>query len=228
MIALILDVETTGKDPLRDEIIEVAGLTWSTAHRAAGNSFSVLVKRPTNGAVTVNGITPELAMQHGLEPGVAIDMVGRWMEKSDVVVAHNADFDKSFFPDGIQRRRPWLCTQDDFDWPCPSPKNGLIDILLAHGLGVSHAHRAHVDAENIARLFEACVRMGHDIEKMFERAMRPKRRYRAKVSFGNNELAKAAGFRWVPERKSWVRKIADEDVAAAREKYTFEIEEMLG
>lgn len=46
---------------------------------------------------------------------------------------------------------------------------------------------------------------------MFQMALRPKAWFKALVSYDNRELAKKAGFKWIPELKSWVRKMAVDD-----------------
>jgi len=50
-----------------------------------------------------------------------------------------------------------------------------------------------------------------DIQTMFAKALRPKAVFKALVSYEERELAKQAGFKWFPERKSWERKMTVED-----------------
>jgi DNA polymerase-3 subunit epsilon len=114
---------------------------------------------------------------------------------------------------------------DDVTWPRASTSQSLIAIALAHGVGVSHAHRALTDCDILARLLER-VAETHDVEAMLVKAMRPKKKYRAMVSFDTNQLAKERGFRWSPEEKIWWRKFVPEDVPGLQ--LPFELQEVDG
>lgn len=216
MHLLFFDLETNGTDPYKDSIVEAAGVLWSIPHRSMVGAFSWLVKAEHNNAERINGIPEDLVTTEGVRVDVLRDRLATWFMRSETVVAHNAAFDRSFTEQiGMPSfgMPPWLCTQDDFDWPRASKSNGLVDIMLTHGLGVVQAHRALTDAMGIARLFERCAEMGHPPEELLRLARRPKRRYRAHVTFRTNQLAKENGFRWSPDDKMWWRKIAPEDVA---------------
>ncbi len=218
---LIYDCETTGVDPEKDQVIEVAGLLWSVHHESTISGFSFVLQAEENPAVAINGIPSALLREHGTPPVDAWKRVDAWMGRADLVIAHNAGFDRAFQERATTMRRNWVCTQDDIEWPRPSPSQKLTDIMLAHGLGVSHAHRALVDVMSIARLFERCAELGFRPEHMLNKALRPKTRYRAHVAFATNNLAKEAGFRWSPEEKIWWRRLVPEDIPAL--KLRFEI-----
>lgn len=227
---LIFDVETSGTDPAKDSIIEAAGILWSTMHVSTIAGFSFIVRRSDNAAQPINGIPPALLEEHGLPPADAYGRIDAWMRRADIIVAHNAAFDRGFCTVAFaDPGRPWVCSQDDIDWPRPSPSQKLTDIMLAHGLGVSHAHRALVDVMNIARLLERAEELqGYEggTRRLLERAMRPKQRYRAvtgKYDAKMNEVYKQHGFRWDGDHKEWWRKLAIEDVPAMQTKYPFAI-----
>ncbi len=224
---LLYDCETNGLDPDKDQVVEVAGLLWSVQHESTVSGFSFCVRAEHNDAQAVNGIPADMLLSHGVAQAEAWTRVQAWMGRADAVVAHNAGFDRSFARphlSGVMRDKPWICTQDDVDWPRASKSQQLTDILLAHGLGISHAHRALVDVMNLARLFERVAELGLRPRPLLERAMRPKTRYRALVTFATNQLAKQAGFRWDPAmvydgmRKpgGWWRRIAPEDLAGMK------------
>jgi DNA polymerase-3 subunit epsilon len=46
---------------------------------------------------------------------------------------------------------------------------------------------------------------------MFAEALRPKAVFKALVTYYEREQAKKEGFKWIPQRKSWERKMAIED-----------------
>jgi len=228
-LVLLYDCETNGTDPARDEVIEAAGILWDVGEASTVAGFSVTYRADTNAAEHINGIRPSLLQRRGTPPADAWRRVQAWMERADVVIAHNAAFDRSFCPQPLQSLRPWVCTQDDVDWPYAGASRGLVDLLLAHGLGVSHAHRALVDVMNLARLFERCSDMGHLPADLLAKAMREKRRYRAitgRFDPSLNARLKEHGFRWDGDAREWWRRLAVEDVPGLKALYPFAIEEV--
>lgn len=226
MKALIFDVETTGVDHETDEVIEAAGVLFSVDCVAQIAGFSFIMKSSgSNAAEHVNGISDGLLAAYGISQSEGWKRVVAWMDRADVIVAHNAAFDRAFCL-GVAPPKPWVCTQDDVDWPRAAAGSKLTDIMLAHGLGVSHAHRAMVDCLNIARLFERCHELGHPPDVLLAKAMRPKKTYKALVTFANNALAKQHAFRWHPERKIWWRRIATDDLEAFASSAPFGIQEV--
>ncbi len=68
----------------------------------------------------------------------------------------------------------------------------------------------------MARLFTRARELGADLEAMIAKGLRPRALFEVAdrgFDANRNEHAKAAGFRWVPERKSWERTMAIEDAA---------------
>ena len=51
------------------------------------------------------------------------------------------------------------------------------------------------------------------LEPLFRRAMRPKVRVVAQVSFEQKDLAKAEGFFWDAARREWYRRMPAEDIS---------------
>ncbi len=207
---MCFDVETTGTDPAVDRVIEVGAVLWSVEHATHVAQFSTLLAGDDNAAERVNGI-PVGALRRGGAPPAVWARLDRWVEQSDAIVAHQAEFDRAFTPPGWDQGRPWICSMNDIAWPRVSSSRSLAAIALAHGLGVVDIHRALTDCRLLSRLFERCVELGHDVGAMLARALRPKGRYVALVSYDARELAKAAGFRWAAESKTWEREMATED-----------------
>jgi DNA polymerase-3 subunit epsilon len=210
---LILDTETTGIDPAKDRAIEVGAVLWSVEHRTIDRCYSAILRGEGNAAEAVNGI-PAAALPFATAPDFAWDTVGTMAGGADAFVAHSADFDRGFTPEPLARLLPWICTIDDVQWPRASDSRSLVALALAHGLGISHAHRALTDCLTIARLLERVAEMGHDVGAMLARGLRLKAKFQALVSYETNALAKTAGFRWDAAAKIWWRKMAVDDVAA--------------
>ena len=209
---LILDTETTGVDD-GAVCIEVACALYSLKHAAVVRSFSSLIRHHENPAEAVNRISPALLAEAPL-PGNVWPVIDRMALSVRAIVAHSADFDRRFVPPIVAANAPWVCSMDDLAWPRPAGRS-LVALALAHDLGVSHAHRAAVDVDLLARLFTRAAEMGADLEAMITRGLRPKALFVALVPFERKDEAKVAGFKWdesVP--KAWSRRMAIEDVAA--------------
>lgn len=225
---LLFDTETTGTDPAKDQVVEAAGLLVSAKHASFIAGFTYTIHATANPAAALNGIPAELLAEHGGQAAAVWDRVAAWMQKADAVMAHNAGFDRAFCPQPLQGLRPWICSQDDVDWPRASGSRGLVDICLAHGVGISRAHRALADVMNMATLLERVQDMGTPVGELLSKAMRPKRRYRAvtgKYDPALNARLKEHGFRWDGEAKAWWKRLVVEEVPQLMAQYPFAVAE---
>jgi len=212
MITCIVDVETTGFDPKADRVVEVAAVRFHVEHGAVIETFSSLIEGTENEAEHINHIPPAL-LKHGcLEEQVWSSLTGM-IATSDCVLAHNAQFDKSFisprlaFGENEKSRPPWLCSIRDFEWPTKSDSKKLTELALAHGVPVLSAHRALTDVDILVRLLQRVKERGHDLAAMFNSAMTPKPLLAALVSYDDREKAKAAKFSWNAVAKRWERRM---------------------
>ena len=155
MKILVVDTETTGLTH-EDEIVEIACL--------------LLEKR--KGRLTEMGryeglrepgcrISPHAEAAHGLSMarlrGHRLDMsaINLLFERCDVVVAHNASFDRRFVHALVPESRSchWLCSCRGIAWKSHGMPNGrLQDLIAHHGIDPGQAHRAMSDVVALARL----------------------------------------------------------------------------
>jgi DNA polymerase-3 subunit epsilon len=210
MRILILDVETSGFDPDKDHLLEVAVVRWSVEHRAVIAAASWLLAAPGNAAEPINGIPPAL-LSEGIELDRVIADVHRWAKGCDLVLAHNGEFDRSWVG---EIGPPWVDSAWDLEWPRAGAGRTLVQLALAHGLAVLEAHRALSDCLLLARLLARVGEMGADVGRLLERARRPKLKVISLAPFEDRELVKSHGFRWAPHPlKEWWRMMPLEDVA---------------
>jgi DNA polymerase-3 subunit epsilon len=209
--ALILDTETTSLEPPpKGAAIEVAVTLFDLTHAQPVESFASLIRCDRNEAVRVNGIPIEM-LKSASPSAIVWGHVKAIAERAQVVVAHNAEFDRQFTPDlGI----PWVCSEGDIQWPHQARGGSLVNLALSLGLGVASAHRAMADVDTLARIFTRLVERGHDLSELVRHAMRPKALFYALVSFEEKELAKECGFRWDGSEKVWFKRMAVDDVKA--------------
>jgi DNA polymerase-3 subunit epsilon len=204
----ILDTETTGTDPSTHTTVEVAVMLFDLKHAQPSASFASLIKGPAqNEAAAINNIPPEM-IPEAREPDMVWRAVNWIIEPAEVVVAHNAEFDKQFCPDF---GKPWACSENDFKWPGRARGGNLVGLALSLGLGVASAHRAMADVDTLARVLTRLGELGHDLEALVTHAMRPKQKFKAILPYELRQEAKDAGFRWDGDTKTWWRVMAPED-----------------
>ncbi|MGD1874308.1 MAG: 3'-5' exonuclease [Mastigocoleus sp.] len=229
---LIVDTETTALEPELGQVIEVGAILYSVKYQTIIQQVATLLPAQNNPAQSINRIdvAPLLEIDEKTA-NIGLQMIVEMAKKSEFAmvhghppsaIAHNAEFDKKWFGiprtgeielpvlvDGGGKPLRWLCTCDDFEFPNQiRQRMSLVDLALAHGIGVYANHRALTDCQLIAWLFDVM----EDLQGMFVRAARVKGRYIALVSFEDRGLAKEAGFRWFPKTKTWERVMAKEDV----------------
>lgn len=158
----VVDVETTGLDPQRHRIVQVAVVTvaadgtvldrWSTTvhpglHRVGARRVHGLTRRELRLAPSFAAIAPEVLRR--------LD--------GAVFTAHNAAFDLAFLSAACRRARhptphgEWLCTMAlsrSLD-PQRVDSHRLADVLSRHGLANLRPHDALADAEATAALLPA-------------------------------------------------------------------------
>ncbi|TRD15397.1 3'-5' exonuclease [Palleronia caenipelagi] len=139
---VVFDTETTGLDPQRDEIIQLAGARVLGQRLLRGEEFDQLVNpgRPIPPSSTeIHGITPEM-VANAPELGSALAGFAEFTEDS-VLVAHHAAFDLAFLTRAKAQGlpaidRPTLCTARLSSKLFPHSDDHTLD-TLARRLGVT-------------------------------------------------------------------------------------------
>ena len=210
---LIIDTETTGLDSKNDDCLEVGSILFNVKSRSVLAQQSFLLPVENNNAEKINNIPAEITrLPQPLSE--AIIYFESLVRVSDLIVAHNAEFDKKWF--GLNKlpriEKPWICSMDDMTWPADrqlKTRPSVRDLALAYGVPVWNAHRALTDCIYLAEVFKRCS----DFEKLLIRGLEPKILVCAEISYEERHLAKNSGFRWNDAIKgAWSRKMSRRDI----------------
>lgn len=204
-LGLFVDTETTGLDPRRDEVIELAMVrfTYGIDGRIfrIGDAFEGLRQpsRPIPDAVTaLTGISNEMVAGKKLDP----TEIEAFVENgADLVVAHNAAFDRGFLEGltGLFARKPWACSMSQIRWAEEGFEGTKLG-YLAMGAGFFYdRHRAANDCaaaiELLARPLPRSGRTG--MSHLLDAARATSWRIWAEDSpFAIKDTLKMRGYRW--------------------------------
>ena len=201
---ILLDVETTGLDQQKDQIIELGMVKFDYLPdgRIAGlrNVFSSFNEpsEPIPMEVTaLTGITNEMvAGQHIDEAAVS-----SFVDDAVIVIAHNASFDRKFvercWP--IFRNKAWGCSATEVEWRKHGFEGSRLGYLL-NGAGFFHqAHRAVDDCHALLEILalELPPTGTSALAVLLERARKKTMRVWAEQSpFDLKDSLKRRGYRW--------------------------------
>jgi DNA polymerase-3 subunit epsilon len=200
---LVVDVETTGLDPRRDEIIELAMTPFiygvNGAVFSVGESFQGLRQptQPISAEITaITGITDAMVAGQWIDPAD----VARFAAPASLVIAHNAAFDRRFlerFSD-VFTTKPWACSLSQIDWSGEGFEGTKLAYLAQAAGFFYERHRAMHDClATVELLASRLPRSGvTGLSRLLEAARAPTWRIWAENSpFDLKDLLKARGYR---------------------------------
>ncbi|MBZ2169850.1 MULTISPECIES: PolC-type DNA polymerase III [Marinobacter] len=159
---IILDLETTGLNPARDEVIAIGAVAIQGGVIHLDDQFDLILRRPElniDETVLIHGIGNE-ALTHGHETQDALLYLLEWMN-GDPILAYHSAFDQKFLEKalklqiGYTRNHLWMDAADLLPALFPDIKPGGkgLDHWAEHfGLEFSTRHHAAADAMATAEL----------------------------------------------------------------------------
>lgn len=220
---LFVDVETTGLDPERHEIIELAMVPFT--YGVSGLIFEIgepfqALRQPSE------PISPEITALTGIDDSMVegcvinVESMERCVESADLVIAHNANFDRKFLErfNPIFEFKPWACTSSQIDWRAEGFEGTRLAYLVA-GAGLFYdRHRALNDCRAAIELLATPLpKSGRfALQCLLERAREAA--WRIFASFAPFELKdalRARGYRWNGDGhgplRAWFIDVSDAD-----------------
>lgn len=218
-----LDTETTGLNRRGDAIIEI-GLRAFRFNKttgdllALGESYSGLEDpgRPLSDEVKIlTGLRTEDLRGKKID-WIAVD---RMLGAADIILAHNAGFDRPFVEKKSEaaREKPWGCSQKQIDWTMKGFGSSKLELLsIYHGF-FTDAHRALSDVDALLHLLsmQDTQTARPYLNELLITARRPMVRVFAVNSpFESKDLLKDRGYSWDLEKKVWSKSIYKESAEA--------------
>jgi len=201
---ILLDVETTGLDQQKDEIIELGMVKFDylpdgriVGLRDVYASFNEPSEPIPLEVTALTGITGGMVAGQRIDDSAVTSFVG----DAVIVIAHNASFDRKFVERywSIFQRKAWGCSATEVEWR----KNGFEGSRLGYLLnGAGFFHQAHRAVDDCHALLEilACelpTTGTSALAALLERARKKTMRVWAEQSpFDLKDSLKRRGYRW--------------------------------
>lgn len=215
-IALI-DLETTGFNAGADEIIEIGlvQVAYSPTVRKITSIIEITSQfeqpsKPISELITnITGITNEMVAGKKIDDA----HVARIFNSSQLMVAHNARFDRSFSDIRFKAlaNKPWACSVKDIDWYTIGFESAKLEYLLLKNGYFYSGHRAATDCLAMVALFEA---VPNALPELLQSASKASIKIEAKgVGYNDREVVKGRGYKWNGDGKFWWHIVSEDDYA---------------
>jgi DNA polymerase III subunit epsilon len=202
--AILLDVETTGLDTARDEIIELGMVkfTYLPDGRIGRviDTFSCFnqpsIPIPTE-ITALTGITDEMVEGHSLDT----ECISEFASDAVVIIAHNAGFDRKFMERyaSLFTHKAWACSVSEIQWRGHGFEGSRLSYLLMKAGLFHEAHRAVDDCLALLEILAITLpQLDRTVlSALLERARRKTIRIWAEQSpFELKDELKRRGYRW--------------------------------
>ena len=220
-----IDLETTGLKKDQDEIIEIA-LRLVKVDKNSGKiisiessyeSFNDSTKQLDPIIITVTGITNEMIRNHKIDWNCVHNIIS----DSDIVLAHNAQFDRGFLDRylPVSKEKLWACSHRDIDWLHRGFVKQSLELLsIWHGF-YYESHRAMNDVDALIHLLtHNSYNENHPILELITNSKKIHYKVTALNSpFETKDLLKSNYYKWDPKIRSWWKMILEDELDKERE-----------
>ena len=242
---LVLDTETTGLEAAKEKVIELALLRVAVDTSMGLPVGPVQVYdgledpgRPIPPAITdITGINNDMVRGQRLDEA----RIAELMQGVDLVVAHNAGFDRPFVEARLPEfaRLPWACSFADLDWKKLGQSSAKLENLALACGWFYDAHRAETDCHALLAVLAqplqrfgkhgdiAAIASAESIElnapaapvtgmsTLWQAAAQTHHRLQATgAPFEAKDALKARGYRWDSQQRVWGTNLRSESALA--------------
>lgn len=203
-VGILVDFETTGLDTSQDEVIEIGMVKfcYSECGDVTGvvdtfSSFNQPSKSIPAVVTALTGITDEMVAGQRIDAKT----VSSFAADADIVIAHNAQFDRRFAERGwpVFAEKRWACSVREIDWRKHGIDGSKLGYLLATG---GYFHDGHRAVEDCQALLEILARELPETNQtalaaLLDRSNRPTYRIWAeRAPYDFKDVLKKRGYRW--------------------------------
>ena len=220
---IVLDTETTGLDARNEKVIELAMLSVlvDTATGQPVGPVTLYESFEDPGKPIPPQITEITGIDDSMVQGQRIDdaAVTALVEQADLIVAHNAGFDRPFvearWP--VFARKAWNCSFAGIDWKKEGSGSAKLEFLASERGWFYDAHRAQVDCHALLQVLSSPLADGlTGLSRLLKGAGQTRYKLRATgAPFEAKDKLKSRGYRWDGEGRVWWCSLASDDVLDA-------------
>ena len=224
---VFLDTETTGVNRANDKIIELA-LKIATFEKSSGmivsidqvyESFNDPGEDISQEIIMLTGIGNDMVQGQSIDWG----MVDTILKDADIVVAHNASFDRAFVEkhSSVSPNKIWACSINDINWLGRGFSSAKQELLCYwHGF-YFEAHRAMNDVDALIHLLtHPSYNIDRPVLELIENSQKP-----TYVIFATNfnydpvkkDIVKANKYKWNPEEKIWYKNVKFDNLESEKD-----------
>lgn len=201
---LFVDVETTGLDAQKDEIIELAMVPFTYGLNGSifevGKAYQQFQEpiAPIDPAITaITGITDTMVAGQRIDP----NEVKAFASNASLVIAHNAAFDRRFVEplSDVFVSKPWACSMTQVNWASEGYEGTKLAYLVAGAGFFYDRHRAENDCRAAIELLamplpnSGIAAMARLLEVARQSGWRI---WAENAPFDLKDILKARGYRW--------------------------------
>jgi DNA polymerase-3 subunit epsilon len=216
---IVLDTETTGLDASRERVIELA-LLRVDIDNASGlpvGQVQVYDGLEDPGKPIPREVVALTGIQDADVKGQRLDAarVAELLDGVDLVVAHNAGFDRPFVEDRFAQfaQLSWACSFADIDWKAQGRGSAKLESLAQANGWFYDAHRAEMDCHALlAVLAQKLPQASHTgLAALLQAAGHPSYALQAtNAPFEAKDKLKGRGYRWHAEQRVWHTRLKTE------------------
>jgi len=220
-----LDLETTGLNKDTCKIIEFAGKV--TAIDKSNGALLGIVDEYESFNDPEESIEPEITRITGITDdivaGHSIDWesVSRVLNQADIIVAHNASFDRSFMDRylPLSQDKVWVCSVSDINWSERGfGARGQEILCIWHGF-YYESHRAMSDVDALIHLVtHEAEELDNAALELIANAEKPTYKIAALNSpFETKDILKSRRYRWDPQNRYWWKNLVLDEIDTEKE-----------
>jgi DNA polymerase-3 subunit epsilon len=224
-LAIFIDLETTGLNPEKNEIIEIAMVPFE--YSSDGRIFKIHeafneLQEPASGSIPaeitrITGITNDMVRGKKIDAGKVAEIAA----PAALVIAHNASFDRKFAEKAFEvfSTKAWACSMLQVPWAEEHFDGAKLEYLAMKSGFFYDAHRAAVDCHAAIELLSMPLPQSGKLtlQALLEEARKPTCRVWAEgAPYDFKDLLKARGYRWSDgndgKPKSWYQDVLEDDL----------------